>query len=97
MQRILATVDSIPTGSVAAYGEVAREAGLPGRARQVGRVLRDLPQGSRLAWHRVVAADGAVGLAGDAAQEQRRRLKREGVTFDARGRVCARHFVFRRA
>ena len=29
VQRILATVDSIPEGRVASYGQVAEEAGLP--------------------------------------------------------------------
>ena len=47
-QRICAVVDSIPRGRVATYGQVAREAGLPQRARLVGRVLSKLPRGSRL-------------------------------------------------
>ena len=47
-QRIYAMVDSIPKGSVATYGQIASEAGLPGRARQVGRALRELPGGSLL-------------------------------------------------
>ncbi|HZV37367.1 MAG TPA: MGMT family protein, partial [Pseudoxanthomonas sp.] len=33
IQRILAVVRAIPRGQVAGYGEVARRAGLPGRAR----------------------------------------------------------------
>src|SRR5690554_408203 len=37
--RILAAVRAIPRGQVAGYGEVARRAGLPGRARLVARVL----------------------------------------------------------
>lgn len=93
-QRIYATVDSIPRGRVASYGQVASEAGLPGRARLVGRALAELPAGSRLAWHRVVNAAGRVSTRGDggAEREQRRRLRREGVTVDARGRLdLARH------
>jgi len=88
-QRILATVDSIPRGCVASYGQVAREAGLPGRARLVGRVLGELPAGSRLPWHRVVNAAGRISLRADGrpSVEQRRRLTREGVELDARGRL----------
>ena len=88
-QRILATVDSIPRGRVASYGQVAREAGLPGRARLVGRVLAELPGASRLPWHRVVNAGGRVSPRGCPASERRQaeRLAREGVAFDARGRV----------
>ena len=88
-QRIWATVDAIPRGCVASYGEIASEAGLEGRARLVGRALRLLPDGSRLPWHRVVNARGEISHRGDPVAEraQRARLEREGVRFDARGRV----------
>lgn len=92
--RILATVDAIPRGRVASYGQVAAEAGLPGRARLVGRFLRELPTGARLPWHRVVRSDGAIADRGDraASAEQRRRLAREGVVLDSRGRVPRQRF-----
>ncbi len=92
--RILATVDAIPRGRVASYGQVAAEAGLPGRARLVGRVLRELPAGSRLPWHRVVRSDGSIAGRGDgeAMTEQRRRLAREGVALDRRGRAPRERF-----
>ena len=38
-RRILAAVRAIAPGDVAGYGEVARRAGLPGRARLVARIL----------------------------------------------------------
>ncbi len=87
--RILSTVDSIPRGRVATYGQVALEAGLPRRARLVGRCLRELPPRTELAWHRVVNAEGRIAERGDgeSALRQRRRLEEEGVEFDARGRV----------
>jgi len=78
---------------VSGQGAVVKMAG----ADFVGRVLRELPDGSPLPWHRVVNASGAFGLRGSAAAEQRRRLKREGVEFDSRGRVLRAHFVFARA
>jgi methylated-DNA-protein-cysteine methyltransferase-like protein len=96
VQRVLATVDSIPKGRVATYGDVAREAGLPRRARFVGRTLRRLPAGSKLPWHRVVNAGGTSSLVGSSAREQRRRLAREGVVLSGAGRVEARFFVWRR-
>jgi methylated-DNA-protein-cysteine methyltransferase-like protein len=88
-QRILATVDSIPRGSVSSYGRVADGAGLPRRARLVGRVLRELPEGTDLPWWRVVSADGSIAARDDASAQsaQRRHLVAEGVGFDARGRV----------
>jgi methylated-DNA-protein-cysteine methyltransferase-like protein len=96
-QRILATVDAIPRGRVATYGQVALEALLPRRARLVGAVLRDLPNGSKLAWHRVVNAAGRISLRSDGrpSAEQRRRLLREGVRVDSRGRIDLARFGWR--
>ena len=88
---ILSAVRKIPAGRVATYGDVARAAGLPGRARLVGRVLRESPSSDSLPWHRVVAAGGrlAVGAyAPHAALTQRMRLEREGVRFTRGGRVA---------
>jgi methylated-DNA-protein-cysteine methyltransferase related protein len=72
---VLRVVASLSAGEVLTYGEVAREAGRPGAARAVGRVLRD--HGSEVPWWRVVAADGR--LAPRVAAEQARRLAAEGV------------------
>ncbi|MGB5209640.1 MAG: MGMT family protein, partial [Gammaproteobacteria bacterium] len=49
--RIVRTVCRIPAGSVATYGQVAREAGLGRRARLVGQALRHLPAGADVPWH----------------------------------------------
>jgi methylated-DNA-protein-cysteine methyltransferase-like protein len=86
---ILQAVRRIPSGKVATYGDVAAAAGLPGRARLVGRVLREaaLPA---LPWHRVVGAGGRLSLRAfdpAAALTQRLRLEREGVRFTRGGRV----------
>lgn len=88
--RIYAVVRRIPRGRVATYGEVARRAGFPHAPRVAGYALHALPACSPLPWHRVVAAGGRLSLARldpDAALTQRLRLEREGVRFDARGRV----------
>ena len=87
--RVLATVDAIPRGRVATYGDVAREAGLPGRARWVGSLLKGLPKGSELAWHRVLAASGK--LVSPSRREQARRLRAEGVAVRADRVDLARH------
>ena len=80
-ERVWQVVSSIPPGSVATYGQIAELAGEPRRARHVGRVLGSLPHGSRLPWHRVVNASGRSSLPGAAGEEQRRRLRDEGVRF----------------
>lgn len=86
-QRILAAVRAIPAGEVAGYGEVARRAGLPGRARLVARILSagDEPG---LPWHRVLRSDGRVAFPEGSAgfHEQVQRLRAEGVRVEA-GRV----------
>jgi methylated-DNA-protein-cysteine methyltransferase-like protein len=82
-QAILAVLNAIPQGHVTSYGEVARRAGLPGYARLVCRVLRELPDRAQTPWWRVVRANGRSALSADSpgGAEQRRRLKAEGVAF----------------
>jgi len=74
-------VARIPRGRVATYGEVARAAGLPGRARQAGYALKHMPHGMHLPWHRVVGAGGRIVFPAGSREykEQVRRLKAEGV------------------
>ncbi|MGB6143735.1 MAG: MGMT family protein, partial [Rhodanobacter sp.] len=43
--RIYAAIAAIPPGRVASYGAIAARAGLPGRARLVGRLLGEVPEG----------------------------------------------------
>lgn len=86
--RILAAVRAIPRGVVASYGEIARRAGLPRRARLVARVLSQNDDPA-LPWHRVVRSDGRIAFAEDSPGylEQCARLRGEGVAVD-RGRVA---------
>ena len=93
MAAVLRAVRRIPRGRVATYGDIARAAGLPGRARLVGRVLRDAPASAALPWHRVVGAGGRLSVgafAAHAALPQRLRLEREGVRFSRGGHVDLR-------
>ncbi len=71
----------IPIGRVVNYGELAQYAGLGRAARWVGRSLSQLPEGSTLPWHRVIAAGGRISLPADSpsGREQRLRLRDEGV------------------
>ena len=88
--RIYAVVRRVPRGRVATYGQIARLAGLPGHARQVGYAMAAVKPGSRTPWHRVINAQGKVSprRAGPGAGiRQRQLLEREGVRFDARSVV----------
>jgi methylated-DNA-protein-cysteine methyltransferase-like protein len=97
--RIYAVVRRIPRGRVATYGQVARLAGLPGRARQVGYALHALRSGTALPWHRVVNALGKVSRRARSGNEitQRLLLEREGVRFDAGGRLSLKRVGWKRA
>jgi methylated-DNA-protein-cysteine methyltransferase related protein len=76
--RVVRCIRALPKGKVSSYGALAKAAGWPRAARQVVRILREVPG---LPWHRVVGAGGAIKCRGENAAEQRFRLQMEGVTF----------------
>ena len=92
-ERIYAVVRRIPKGEVATYGQIAR---IVGRctARMVGYAMAAVPEGSRAPWQRVINAQGMVSARshGDGDVRQRVLLEKEGVMFDANGRVDLRIF-----
>lgn len=73
--RVLAVVAALPAGVLATYGEVAMEAGRPGAARAVGRILAR--HGQAVPWWRVVPASGRLAPA--VADRQSAALEAEGV------------------
>lgn len=85
--RVWQIVAAIPPGSVTTYGEVARLAGSPRAARQVGGVLKRLPEGSTLPWHRVVNRHGRISLTGPDLQRQRQALLADGVQVSGNGQI----------
>lgn len=94
---ILAVVRRIPRGRVATYGQVAVLAGLPRQPRLVGYALHALPSATAVPWHRVINARGMISTRsiGDGSLSQRLLLEREGVSFDAGGRVRLDRFQWR--
>ena len=89
-RRIRAAVRAVPAGEVAGYGEIARRAGLPGRARLVARLL-STNEDPDLPWHRVLRSDGRIAFPvdSDGFREQSARLRAEGVAI-VDGRVNVR-------
>ncbi len=80
---IYGLIREVPKGEVASYGMIASL--IPGVGpRQVARAMRTAPNG--LPWYRIITASGAMADH-SGAEEQRRRLKREGVTFRRNGVV----------
>lgn len=91
--RIYAAIAAIPAGRVASYGAIAVRAGLPGRARLVGKLLGETPEGLELPWHRVLRASGQIALPrdSDGFREQSQLLRAEGVEVK-NGRVPLSQF-----
>ena len=85
--RILAAIRDVPRGAVAGYGQIARRAGLPGRARMVARLLSG-NEDDTLPWHRILRSDGKIAFppGSPGFREQVRRLRAEGVVLE-KGRV----------
>jgi len=82
-QAVVRELHRLQRGEVVSYGEVARRAGFPRRARGVGNVLAG-HGGDDLPWWRVVRADGR--LAAPSPTRQQRLLEDEGVDVE-HGRV----------
>src|ERR1700755_2425666 len=81
LQAIWNVVARIPPGQVSSYGDVARAAGLPGRARLAGKALRMMPDDMHLPWHRVMGEGGRIVFPKGSRhfREQARLLRSEGV------------------
>jgi methylated-DNA-protein-cysteine methyltransferase-like protein len=89
-ERFYEVVRRVPKGRVTTYGAVAAEAGLPGRARQVGYAMAALSDDHDVPWHRVINAAGRISRrAGGRAFEsiQKTLLESEGIPFDKSDRV----------
>lgn len=84
--QIWQTVRQIPLGKVASYGQIADLAGLPGRARLVGKALGVAPESLELPWQRVLRSNLTLAFAEGSPQAllQRSLLLSEGVVFQGK-------------
>ena len=91
-EAVCGAVALVPRGTVATYGQIAWMAGYPRRPRQVGMVLKGLPEGTDLPWHRIVNAKGYVPSRGRwwGAMLQIQRLREEGIQVDDQGNLDLR-------
>lgn len=84
-ERIWFTVQQIPKGKVASYGQIADLAGLPGRARMVGKALGKVPneghKGESVPWFRVINSAGKISFPADSEyfEKQKGLLQEEQV------------------
>lgn len=83
----------LDTGRLCRHLRRRRAAGrLAARGRQVGGVLKRLPEGSALPWHRVVNRHGDISLTGPDLQRQRQALLAEGVQVSGSGHIDLQHY-----
>jgi methylated-DNA-protein-cysteine methyltransferase related protein len=82
--QVEAVVSGLRPGEVVSYGDVAAEAGYPGAARAVGRIMANPMPGSELPWWRVVTSTGRLVPGLEARQASL--LQAEGVPIRG-GRV----------
>jgi AraC family transcriptional regulator of adaptative response/methylated-DNA-[protein]-cysteine methyltransferase len=91
-RRVLEAVLTIPWGSTASYGQIARQVGSPRAGRAVGGALGRNPIMFLVPCHRVIASDGTLGgWGGDRWGDTEHRLRnkqnlllREGSTVAPR-------------
>jgi methylated-DNA-protein-cysteine methyltransferase-like protein len=81
-ERALDVLRALVPGEVVSYGDVAEDAGFPGRARAVGHLLATTT--IEVPWWRVVTSNGRLVPGHEAVQAQR--LRAEGARI-ASGRV----------
>ncbi|MBV1910491.1 MAG: MGMT family protein [Kangiellaceae bacterium] len=79
--RIWKTVQVVPSGKVASYGQIADLAGLPGRARLVGKSLGLAPSSMNLPWYRILRSSGQLAFEKGTRQAEMQKgfLQEEGV------------------
>ena len=94
IDAVLALVDTIPSGRVATYGQIARLIGRPKNARLVGKILSQSElYGGIHPCHRVVNAAGRLALGWE---DHKHLLWAEGVNLKANGCVDLKRYQWER-
>ena len=95
-QQIWDTVSKVPYGKVSSYGFIADLAGLPGRARMVGTVLRLVPDDMQLPWYRILRSNGQLAFkAGSPQAERQKGLLQEEDVVVLNNRVDMQRFAWK--
>jgi methylated-DNA-protein-cysteine methyltransferase-like protein len=92
LTQIYTVILQIPKGKVATYGDIAKMAGYPGYARQVGKALSNLPESSKLPWFRVINSRGIISLTGADFTRQRAHLIEDGIHVSDHGKIALKTY-----
>lgn len=96
-RKIWTTVEKIPKGKVATYGQVAHISKLSRQARLVGYALHNLPHGIDVPWHRVINHQGKISFPENSTSHKRQidLLERDGVAV-VKGRIDLKLYGWRK-
>ena len=87
-EALYLVLHQIPEGRFTTYGRLAELIPMATSARQVARLLSQLPEGTQLPWHRVVNSQFKVSQFGK-CDEQAQRLRSEGLLISSAGKLPA--------
>lgn len=80
-EQAIKVIVSVPAGHVLTYGQVARLAGSPRAARQVGWLLNSMSDKYNMPWHRIINSKGQISLRdSQGAFVQKMLLESEGIS-----------------
>lgn len=92
---IINTIQNIPKGRVATYGQIGVIAGYPNSARQVSWVLKNYTQKYNLPWYRVINKSGKISLPNpEDYNKQKSHLISEGVKFSNTDKIDLNIFLW---
>ena len=96
-ELVYENVKKIPSGKVATYGQIAKLAGQPQKARIVGWALHSNPYPGVIPCHRVVNRYGELSgaFAFGGPEEQRRLLELEGIIFNDSGTIDLQSYLWK--
>lgn len=93
-RNVLLAEHSIPRGYVSTYGRIAKNLGIPGGARAVGKALSRNPFPILIPCHRAIKSSGELGGFQGGLQMKRKLLELEGIKFSQTGRVSEAKIYF---
>lgn len=96
-QLVLSAEHHIPRGSVSTYQLIARHLGKRNGARAVGNALANNPFPIIVPCHRAIRSDRHLGGYQGGPQMKRTLLEKEGLSFDAAGRVSCEQFYYQKS
>lgn len=95
-ENVIKVIQSIPSGNVMTYGQIASAAGSPRAARQVVRILHSMSEKYHLPWHRVINSKGEIGFNDDEMFfTQRMMLEEEGIKFISKKSISLDEFQWK--